>query len=177
MKRKILLLCLTGLFALSGHVDVIAETGSRIIGGGGKYPGNVIWFTEPREINDIRLLLQAGKKQLAVEKSRSYVARMVQVPGFEALVRLYYGLNALCSALTSIGDLSEAIDTCSDAIEIYPARWQAINNRGTAYYVSRQYTQAMQDYKQALNIKPNAGRATEIIQHNIKLTETKLAKT
>lgn len=177
MKGKILLLVISGIFTLTGHFNVIAETGTRIKGGGGMYPENVIWFNESREIAYIRQLLQDGKKQLAIEKARSYVARMENIAGFEALVRRYYGLNALCSALTSTGDLSEAINTCSEAIELYPTRWQAINNRGTAHYVSRQYNLAMQDYKQALNIKPDAGRATEIIQHNIKLTEAKMAKT
>ena len=95
-------------------------------------------ISQPLEITDISLLLQEGEKERAVKKARAYVASLENVDGFEAQQRRYYGLNALCAALTSTGELDEAIDTCNQAIKLYPTRWQALNTRGTAYYVSGQ---------------------------------------
>jgi Flp pilus assembly protein TadD len=134
-------------------------------------------ISEPREITDIRLLLQEGKNERAVEKARAYVASLENVGGFEAQQCRYYGLNALCAALTSTGELDEAIDTCNQAITLFPTRWQALNTRGTAYYVSGQIDLALTDYRQALSQLHRSDPLTDLIKHNIGLAKAKKLNT
>ena len=99
MKRKILIIILLLLFVSAGHYRAAAQqTGTRIKDADTSFPGNVIWFNQPREIETIRSLVQEGEKELAVKKARAYVAKLENVGGFEAQQHRYYGLNALCVA-------------------------------------------------------------------------------
>ncbi len=174
MNRKILIVFLSLLFVTAGQYKLIAqETGTRIKDIESPYMESVLWLSQPHEITEIRLLLQDGKKERAVEKARAYVAGLKNVDGAEAQQRRYYGLNALCAALTSTGELKEAIDTCSQAIRLIPSRWQAFNNRGTAYYISGQIDLALKDFREALSQVQGAEAVTDIIQHNIRLAEGK----
>ena len=178
MNRIILIVLLSLLFVSAGIYEVVAQqTGSRIKEGARAYPESVLWLTQPQEITAIRLLLQEGEKERAVKKARDYAAILENVGGAEAKRRRYYALSALCAALTSTGELNEAIDTCSQAIALYPTRWQALNNRGTAYYVSGQIDLAFTDYRKALNQVGVSEAVTDLIQHNIRLAEAKKSKT
>ena len=166
------------LLALFCYADnAMAQTGSRITGSPHNAPETVVWFSEPQEITDIRLLLQAGKKQEAVELARQYLDKLHGVVGTEAQVLRYYGFNALCAALTSTGQLHEAIENCSRAIKLFPKRWQALNNRGVAYYVWGRIDLALQDYSLALSQVQNSKPLTDLIQHNIDLANAKKSGT
>ena len=178
MDRKILIVFLSLLFVWAGHSEVGAQqTGTRIKDVNSSYQESVVWFDMPTEITDIRLLLQGGEKERAVEKARTYVASLENVDGIQAQRRRYYAFSALCAALTSIGEIDEAIDSCSEAIAIYPTLWQALNNRGTAYYVSGQIDMALTDYREALKQVQESETLTELVQHNIGLAESKKSKT
>jgi Flp pilus assembly protein TadD len=178
MNRKILIIFLSLLFVSVYHYKVIAQpTGTRVKEVDNTYTEFIIWFSQPHEITEIRLLMQNGKKAGAVKKARAYVASLENVGGAEAQQRRYYGLNALCAALTSTGELDEAIDTCSQAITLFPTRWQALNTRGTAYYVSGQIDLALKDYQQALSQVQGSETLTNLIQHNIGLAEAKKSNT
>ena len=156
---------------------VQAQTGSHIKDNTVKTPETVVWFSEPREITDIRLLLQQGQKQEAVKMARDFLQKLRGIGGSEAQVRRYYGLSALCSALTTTGELDEAIESCSKAVKLYPNRWQALNNRGVAYYMSGQLELALQDYNQALTTVQSSAPLTALIQHNIDLVQAKKSGT
>jgi tetratricopeptide (TPR) repeat protein len=178
MNRKILIVLLSLLFVSAGIYEVIAQqTGTRIKGADSSYPEMVLWLDQPYEIDAIRLLLKEGKKERAVEKARDYVESLENVNGVEAKQRRYYGLNALCAALTSTGELNEAIDTCSQAIALYPTSWLALNSRGTAYYVSGQIDLALKDYRKALSQGGASEAEVNLIQHNISLAEAKKSNT
>jgi len=178
MNRKILIIFLSLLFVSVYHYKVIAQpTGTRVKEVDNTYTEFIIWFSQPHEITEIRLLMQKGKKARAVKKARAYVASLENVGGAEAQQRRYYGLNALCAALTSTGELDEAIDTCSQAITLFPTRWQVLNTRGTAYYVSGQIDLALKDYQQALSQVQGSETLTNLIQHNIGLAEAKKSNT
>ncbi|NLD37323.1 MAG: tetratricopeptide repeat protein [Desulfatiglans sp.] len=176
MKKKISFFIIPFLFLISGLYAAAEEsTGTRIKGMDSSYPQTVVWFSEPSEITGIRTLLQEGKKELAVQKARDYVARLKNIAGPEAKQIRYFAYNALCAALTSKGDIKEAVDECSRAVKINPSLWQALNTRGTAYYISGQYKLAMKDYKKALEIVKGSESLVDLIQHNIGLTEKKMA--
>ena len=172
MNRNLFSLTLFGIF-LSCHTTVSAQTGTRINEAVGSTTQNIIWFSEPHEIEEVRQLLVEGNNRLALQVAEAYVKRMERVHGVQAQSRMYHGLNALCSALTSNGDLGKAVEACDQAIELYPDQWQAYNNRGTARYLSRQYDLAIQDYRYALEKRPDSNDINDIIQHNINLAETR----
>lgn len=159
------------------NIAVAQRTGSRIANSPHNAPETVVWFSEPREITDIRLLLQDGKKQEAIAMARKYLNKLQGVAGMEARVLRYYGLNAMCAALTSNGELEKAIETCNRAIKMFPTRWQAINNRGVAHYVSGHIDLALQDYNLALTQVQDSKPLTELIQHNIDLANAKKSGT
>ena len=176
MKRSILIVFLSLSFVLTGHFKVFAQqTGTRVKGANSAYKNDVIWFSQPHEITEIRLLLQEGKNELAVEKARAFIAGLKNADDTGTRQRRYYGLNALCAALTSTGKLKEAIDTCSRAVKLNRSIWHALNTRGTAYYVSGQIDLALKDYRKALSLVQGQGVEAEVdlIQHNIDLAEAK----
>ena len=178
MNRKILIVLLSLLFVSAGIYEVVAQqTGTRIKGADSFYPKTVLWLDQPHEINTILSSIQQGEKERAVEKARDYVKSLENAHVAQAKQRRYYGLNALCAALTSTGELNEAIDTCSQAIALYPTRWLALNSRGTAYYVSGQIDLALMDYRKALSQKGVSEAVTNLIQHNIRLAEAKKSNT
>jgi tetratricopeptide (TPR) repeat protein len=175
MNRKISIFIISLLFVLSGLYAAAEEsTGTRIKNADSYYPKTVVWFSEPSEITGIRTLLQEGKKDLAVEKARDYVARLKAISDPKAKQLRYFALNALCAALTSKGDIDEAVETCSRAIKINPSFWQALNTRGTTYYVSGQNELALKDYRKALDIVKGSEPLVELIQHNIEQVEKKM---
>ncbi len=176
MNRKISIFTISLLFILSGlYASSEESTGTKIKGIDSSYPQTVVWFSEPCEITEIRTLLQEGKKELAVEKANDYIARLKNIAGPEAKQLRYFAYNALCAALTSKGDIKEAIDSCTRAVKISPSYWQALNTRGTAYYISGQYELALKDYRKALEIVQGEESLVELIQHNIGLVEKKMA--
>ncbi len=175
MNRKILLIVFISLlFVLTGQYGVAAEsTGTRIKNVESSYQTSVLWLSMPRNIAEIRSLLQEGKKELAVNKARDYVASLKTVSGPEAKQLRYFAHNALCAALTSTGKIKEAIDNCSRAIKLNPSYWQAFNTRGTAYYVSGQNKKALVDYRKALSMVKGSKPLVDLVQHNIDLAEKK----
>ena len=176
MKKKISIFILLFLFGFSGLCTAAEEaTGTRIKGVDSNFPTSVVWFSEPNEIVAIRSLLQEGKKELAVMKAREYVASLKNAAGADAKKFQYFAFNALCAALTSKGEIKEAVDACSRAVKLNPSLWQALNTRGTAYYLSGQNELALEDYRQALEIVQGEDSLVELIQHNIELVENKMA--
>ena len=162
------------LFLSTVIYEVVAQkTGTRIKDLDNIASETVFWLKQPHEITAILSLIQKGKKERAVKKARAYVASLENVDGAEARRRRYYALSALCAALTSIGKIDEAIDSCSQAITLDPTHWQALNNRGAAYYVSDQIDLALTDYRQALSKVQGSETLTELVQHNIGLAEAK----
>ncbi len=177
MKRKISIVIISILFVFSGLYAAAEEsTGTRIKGVDSNYPTSVVWFSEPNEIIAIRSLLQEGKKELAVIKAREYVASLKNVSGADAKRLRYFAFNALCAALTSKGEIKKAVDACSRAVKLNPSLWQALNTRGTAYYISGQNELALEDYRKALEIVQGEDSLVELIQHNIGLVEGKMAE-
>ena len=77
---------------------VQAQTGSHIKDNTVKTPETVVWFSEPREITDIRLLLQQGQKQEAVKMARDFLQKLRGIGGSEAQPLLWsvgvvFGVN------------------------------------------------------------------------------------
>ena len=157
----------------SGSYALAQTTGTRL--GAYDYQSLVLWFEEPQDIAHIRQLLQEGQDAKAVQKAREYAASLASMQSREGLVLHYFALNALCAALTKTGEIEEAVETCGRAIDLVPWKWQAYNNRGTTYFISGDYTSALQEYRKAAERIPAEGDARFIVESNIKLAETRLA--
>ncbi|MFQ5533243.1 MAG: hypothetical protein ACE5EM_00270 [Sphingomonadales bacterium] len=82
----------------------------------------------------------------------------------------------MCVALSASGEAAEAFATCDRAIELFPGRWQAFVNRGTARLVTNQLEDAIRDYHSALELEPNSGAITDLIRRNLELAEARLAR-
>lgn len=139
-------------------------------------PRTVVRFAESNEIARILDLLELGQTDEAIGLAEDYVKSFDSAAdvGGNALMQRYFALNALCSALTKAGRVDEAIDRCTDAIELSSSHWTAINNRGTAYFAAGRYDDALADYRRALEVAPKA--AIETVQFNIGLVELRLAE-
>jgi len=124
-------------------------------------------------IDEVQRLIEEGRSADAVTLARRHVEsfeRTRHISFRESMPARYFALNALCVALTSNGDADAAADACSEAIELLPNRWTAINNRGTARYVGGRYGEALSDYRRALRVAPaDESAVVETIEHNISL--------
>lgn len=173
-----------GLLAIASVTCTIAyaqqqpgTTGSRL---GSRAARNaVISFHSPRQVKEIERLLHEDRDAEALELARTYAESFeLSVPIGESNLESdrYFALNALCVVQTKVGDSDAAILACSDAIALFPNRWTALNNRGTAYYVSQRYGLALADYRRALEVAPDDSAVIETIQHNISLCEEQLTE-
>lgn len=146
------------------------QTGTRLESRGARPVS--LQINETSTIAEIERLLAAGETDRAVALANRYVDsfdRTLHVSFEEVLPARYFALNALCVALTQSGQGDEAADACSEAIEILPQRWTAINNRGTARFVAARYGEALADYRLALRVAPPDPAIEATIEHNIAL--------
>lgn len=153
----------------------VDRTGSRV--GSNATGRTVIRFSEPNETRRVLSLLEQGETEAALAYAEDYLASLgsATVVGRASMVpERYFALNALCAALTQASRLDEAITRCTEAIEIVPSRWTAHNNRGTAFYMQRNYLRALEDYERALELA--RGNDRETVEHNIGLAEARIAE-
>ena len=150
-------------------------TGSRV--GTGMQKKTIIWFSDSHEITTIRRLLQEGEGERAVHLARKYADSLAAYNEGDGQLQLYFAQNALCAAQTTTGDMGGAIETCTAAADLIPSRWQAYNNRGTAYYMSGEYRRALDDYETALEKLSEKDPARPIVDGNIDLAKGRMAAT
>ncbi len=150
--------------------DASAQTGSRL--GGGSQHVMAIMINPDNEMSIVADLLRNGYPEAVVKRLKKYM-RIVAVTGLP-LGYKYQGLNALCNAYTAMGEKEEAIKACTQAIALFPRRWEAFNTRGAAYHVRGDYTEATADYKRALKLVRNNARFTKIIKGNLAMVASKL---
>lgn len=135
----------------------------------------IVQLNDPSEVKHIRELLDAGRDEKALEAARTYVEQ-TNTALYETLAR-YYAYNALCTVLTSVGQLTQAIENCTIAMPLAPDKWSAVNNRGTAKLLAGMYTEALEDYRLALSLIPSGEKGViGNIQHNISLVEERSSR-
>jgi len=174
--KPLLAAMIAALVALpAAAVDRVDRTGSRV--GSNATGRTVIRFSEPSETRRVLSLLEGGETDAALAYAEDYLASLDSVSivgGSGPLNERYYALNALCAVLTRISRLDEAIARCTEAIEIVPTRWTAVNNRGTVYYLQGNYVRALEDYQRALELARGSDRET--VEHNVALAEERIAE-
>jgi len=154
----------------------VDRTGSRV---GSDATGRmVIRFSEPNETRRVLALLEQGDTEAALRYAEDYLASLGSASavnlGGAALPERYFALNALCAVLTRISRLDEAVARCTEAVDLVPSRWTALNNRGSARYLQGDYVGALEDYEAALRFA--RGKVRETVEHNIALTEAQIAE-
>jgi tetratricopeptide (TPR) repeat protein len=139
-------------------------------------PRTVVRFAESSEISRILDLLEQGRTDEAVGLAEDYVKSFDSATdvGGNALMQRYFAVNALCAALTKAGRTDEAVETCTQGVEMLPSHWSALNNRGTAQFAAGRYDEALADYWRALDVAPKT--AVDTVRFNIGLVELRLAE-
>jgi len=168
-------LCAAGSAVAQNTTD-LETTGSHL--GSTTNQVAIIQMSGNSEIDRILALIEAGDDEAALRRARAYVISLRGTkPADESLPSStrYFALNALCIALTTIGDIAEALNTCSAAIELAPTRWTALNSRGTARFAAGRYAEALEDYRAARAVAGNDQDAAGTIDHNIALAEQRLS--
>jgi tetratricopeptide (TPR) repeat protein len=163
----------TAQFALAAE-ERADRTGSRL--GSDTTGRTVVHFGDSGEVRRVRALLDQGLTDDALALAEDYLASLDSAANGSATTPLRYAaLNALCAALTGAGRLDEAVGRCTEAMDLLPSRWSAINNRGTAHFLQRNYVRALEDYRRAGEFA-RGQNAAATVQHNIELTERRLAQ-
>lgn len=66
----------------------------------------------------------------------------------------------LCAALGQQARLDAALDACNSAVDLAPANWRALNNRGVVHYLSGDLAAASADFAAAA-AAPKAGKLAQ----------------
>lgn len=165
---------LTGLFFLlfsTGEQALGQSSRTGSLTGADSSPLHVLQLNMPDEVETIRKLLQQGHKQDALRLAEKYITKLENTRSREEKLPRYYAYNALCTVLTSLGRLDEAIERCTEAMG-FARKWSAANNRGTAKLLAGRYDEALADYELALSLAPLGHEGIiDTIMHNIFLTQ------
>jgi len=156
-----------GLSAISANAqDYEPWTGSVV--------GATINFGNNDSLKTIRKLINEGDTVGAVRESRKMVTSISlnERSGKKSSIQ-YDAFNALCLSLTSNKEYDEAMKACNSAIEHSPRRWQAINSRGSLNFKTSKYSDALADYRNALDRAPDVKSIKRIIEHNIQISEVR----
>lgn len=141
----------------------------------GSVVGSTIHFGNNDTLKYIRTLLNEGKTVAAAREAQKLVdGVMNNERSGEVSAIQYDAYNALCISLTANNQYDEALDACTTAIEHSPRRWQAINSRGSLNYKIGRYTDALADYRMALERSPNQKNIRRIVEHNIQISEARI---
>lgn len=148
-------------------------TGSRLPGGGGAQPLQIVQLRSGGELRSIRELVADGKAEEARKIALAYVEK-VERAALGASTR-YFAYSALCVVYTNTGELEKAEQECTRAIDILPSQWQALSNRGTARMVAGDYHGALDDFVKAREaVGPDNKDAAAIIVHNAELLRQRM---
>ena len=131
----------------------------------------------PTALDRVLKLIQAGQNREAVDVARRHVESLRDVYVFDETRLpgpLYFALNALCVALTTSNQISEALAACDEAIALAPQRWTAWNSRGTAHFVAADFASALADFERARALAPIGTAAVETVERNISLARQRL---
>jgi len=153
--------------------DPVETTGSRL--GSDAPTRTVIPVNQDSPISRVRRLLADDRNEEAIELAEAYVTSLNNsyTVGANNIQQRYDALNVLCTALTKDGRLDEAFGRCSEAIELIPSRWAAVNNRGTVQYAQGNFVSALEDYRHARDLVKDKDNRL-LVEHNIQLTRDRL---
>ncbi|MDX1580514.1 MAG: tetratricopeptide repeat protein [Alphaproteobacteria bacterium] len=73
--------------------------------------------------------------------------------------------NNLCIGSTMLRQYENAVTHCSTAHKLNAQMWQALNNRANAYFWLGRFDEAIQDYENAIRLRPNM----DILRRNLDL--------
>ena len=73
-------------------------------------------------------------------------------------------LNNLCAGYVGLGQYDLAIVHCSEALQLDPGSWQALNNRAIAYLAKRQWRLARRDAGKGLALNPASEKLQRVWQ-------------
>lgn len=140
----------------------------------GSVVGATINYGNDGTLVRIRRLINEGKTGDAVREAQKLVNGVMNNERSGEISAIQYNAyNALCLSLTANKQFEEAMSTCNTAIEHSPRSWQAINSRGSLNYKTGKYSEALADYRSALERMPDVKNMRRIVEHNIRISEAR----
>ena len=170
--RNLTLLLSMVVYGLLGHTS---SFGQEYEPWTGAVAGSNIHLGSNENLKSVGRLINRGRTEGAVRAASRYLDSLTsnQRSG-RTSTYVYDAYNALCIALTADKQFDKAMEACDQAIEMSPARWQAINSRGSLNYKTGKYEAALNDYREALEKAPNLTRVRKIIEHNVEISQARV---
>lgn len=161
------------IFLFSAVVSAqLPLTGTHIKNARVSAPSNSVQISESSEIRRIRRFLVEGRVQEAQNLAERYLERLEITD--RSFWERYYAHNALCGVYTQSKALDKAESSCTDAINIFHNHWMALNSRGTARLMLKNFDGALRDYQLALDAAGKNKDAIFIINHNLDITRNRM---
>jgi len=140
----------------------------------GSVAGDNFSFASTDTLTNIKKMLNEGDIAGAVRNAKKLVVELEREKRSGKTSKYTYdAYNALCISQTAQKSYGEAIEACNAAIKNSPNRWFAYNSRGSLNYRQGNFADAVRDYRMALDNAPKIESVSTILQHNIKLAESR----
>lgn len=140
----------------------------------GAVAGDNFSFASTDSLSDIKKMLNDGDITGAVRNAKKYIVGLEREKRSGKTSKYTYdAYNALCISLSAQKNYAEAIEACNTAIKDSPNRWFAYNSRGSLNFRQGNFSDAINDYRMALDNAPKIDSVSTILQHNINLAESR----
>ncbi len=127
-------------------------------------PISRLQFAEPSELLQGRRYLKVGKPHKALDAYRTLL-ETEHNPRFRSSA-----LNGSCAAYIALGQYTNALNSCDEALDLRPRKWRTHNNRGTALFHLGRLRDAIKAYKRAQKLAPKS----RTLRTNLALAEKRL---
>nr|WBW70094.1 venom protein [Lampona murina] len=134
-------------------------------------PDHKACFAHYKNIKKIAGHLKAIQDLMNEENYAECISRAEKAIPLETKVPhiMYLLKSKLCICQNKAGQISEAIKSCSDALNIKPNDFDMLCERGDAHLNNENYSEAIQDFQKAINVNEHSQRANEGLRRAQKL--------
>ena len=93
--------------------------------------------------------------------------------GIEKSIFFREAYNTLCVSATGLGKVEYAMDVCETSLKMTPSHWESLKARGTLYFLTQDYNNALADFRSSLENSPS-DEISAVLRQNISVVEGKL---
>ncbi len=131
-----------------------------------------------RAMKKIRSLINKGKNLEAARRSITFIKTEERDARSGIAPSEYYreAYNNLCISSSALGKVEYAMDACNRSLEINSNHWESLKSRATLYFLTKDYTRALEDFQTALANAPGEKAIKDVLKQNISVVESKMEK-
>jgi len=111
---------------------------------------------------DVQILSKLGDITYKLKKYKNSIYCYQQAIKLKPQEASYY--NNIALPMLRLGGIKEAISACNKSIEIKPDYYHGFYNKGMIYVETKDFVQALQNFKQVLKINPQFKPAADRIR-------------